>query len=255
IPSRPSAACRRCSPPSNVLDRLDPSTDSERRAPSVPERLILLDTSLVSPPPDGSPSSGMTSMTLGAPHGWPSWACYDRSPALTRGSGFSGGCGGRDRLSEASVATSRHHGERKPRRIVALDNVGLAHPLEPAPQPLAGPHLLRRGIRQHHPTTPSARPLRVDQRSRDQCIPAPKFGMRGKPGDHVARPPAPLHGVVAIPIHEPVACVSKPPRQLHWRLTVRRDALERIKRIDMNQDVSSIHASKVRLTFDRRDAA
>src|SRR5439155_17535151 len=75
-----------------------------------------------------------------------------------------------------------------------------------------------------------------------------------KPGDHVARPPAPLHGVVAIPIHEPVACVSKPPRQLHWRLTVRRDALERIKRIDMNQDVSSIHASKVRLTFDRRDA-
>jgi hypothetical protein len=35
---------------------------------------------------------------------------------------------------------------------------------------------------------------------------------------------------------------------------VARDALERLKGIDMNQHVPRIHASKLRLAFDRRDA-
>jgi hypothetical protein len=41
---------------------------------------------------------------------------------------------------------SRHDLEREPRRIVPLDNIPLAGPLEPAPQPLADPRLRLPGI-------------------------------------------------------------------------------------------------------------
>src|SRR4029450_1967141 len=67
-------------------------------------------------------------------------------------------------------------------------------------------------------------------------------------------PPALLNRVVPIPIHEPVPSVGKPPRQLHWRPTVARDALERRNGIDKNQHVVCIHATTQRLASDRRDA-
>jgi hypothetical protein len=41
---------------------------------------------------------------------------------------------------------SRYDVEREPRRIVPLDNIPLADPLKPAPQPLADPRLRLRGI-------------------------------------------------------------------------------------------------------------
>jgi len=41
---------------------------------------------------------------------------------------------------------SRYELEREPRRIVPLDNIPLADPLKPAPQPLADPRLRLRGI-------------------------------------------------------------------------------------------------------------
>src|SRR5262249_31652120 len=100
--------------------------------------------------------------------------------------------------------------------------------------------------------TPSSGPPGVNEASRHEHVSTPYVEARGEPGDLVVRPTTPLDTVISVPVKESVAGPREPCGELDRRLTLARDALMGVERIDMDEHVPWVGSRKLRRAVDSR---